>query len=311
MGVKKYIIPKYNFNKYFTFKILILSLKGNYKKICYNMELLKGKKCLIFGVLNDKSIAWGIAQEVANQGAELCLTYLGEAGQKRVVPLAEKLNTNFTLPCDVSNEEDIDRVFTEIKKKWGKLDYLIHAVAFSDKNELKGGISDTSAINFATTMNISCYSLIALAKRAKPLMEKAGEGSIITLTYYGSEKYIPHYNVMGIAKAALEATVRYLAAEFGKYNIRVNAISSGPVKTMAASGIGDFNYMLKYNEYNCPLKKNVTIEENGRTAVYLLSNMSSSMTGEILHLDGGYHIVGMKDPETDNIEIPKGTTNVI
>lgn len=275
------------------------------------MDLLKGKKCLVMGVLNDKSIAWGIVQEMAKQGAELCMTYLGEAGQKRVIPLAEKLGCKFILPCDVSIEEDMDNLFSEIEKKWGKLDCLVHSLAFSDKNELRGDFSDTTMKNFETTMNISCYSLIATARRARPLMEKVGGGSIITMTYYGSEKVIPHYNVMGVAKAALEATVRYLAVDFGKYNIRVNAISSGPVKTMAAAGIGDFNYMLKYNELNCPLKRNVTIEENGKTAVYLLSDMSSSMTGEIIHLDGGYHVVGMKDPLTENLEIPEGTKNIL
>lgn len=263
------------------------------------------------GVLNEKSIAWGIVQEMANQGAELCMTYLGEAGEKRVKPLAEKLGCNFTLPCDVSIEDDMDKLFAEVEKKWGKLDCLVHSLAFSDKNELRGDFSNTTMKNFETTMNISCYSLIGLSRRAKPLMEKAGGGSILAMTYYGSEKVVPHYNVMGVAKAALEASVRYLAVDLGRFNIRVNAISSGPVKTMAASGIGDFNYMLKYNELNCPLRRNVTIEENGKTAVYLLSDMSSSMTGEVLHIDGGYHIVGMKDPNTENLEIPKGTTNII
>ncbi|HSQ97612.1 MAG TPA: enoyl-ACP reductase [Rickettsiales bacterium] len=275
------------------------------------MRLLEGKKCLVMGVLNDKSIAWGIVQEMANQGAELCMTYLGEAGQKRVIPLAEKLGCKYTLPCDVASEEDMEKLFADIEAKWGKLDCMVHSLAFSDKNELKGRFSDTSMENFKVAMNISCYSLIGLSKRARPLMVKAGGGSIITMTYYGSEKVIPHYNVMGVAKAALEASVRYLAVDLGRDNIRVNAISSGPVKTMAAAGIGDFNYMLKYNELNCPLKKNVTTEENGRTAVYLLSDMSSSMTGEVLHLDGGYHVVGMKDPLTENLEIPEGTTNII
>ena len=262
------------------------------------------------GVLNDRSIAWGIVQEMANQGAELCMTYLGEAGEKRVLPLAEKLGCKFTLQCDVSKEEDMDNLFAEIEKKWGKLDCLVHSLAFSDKNELRGDFSDTTMKNFETTMNISCYSLIGLSRRAKPLMEKAGGGSILAMTYYGSEKVIPHYNVMGVAKAALEASVRYLAVDLGRFNIRVNAISSGPVKTMAAAGIGDFNYMLKYNELNCPLRRNVTIEENGKTAVYLLSDMSSSVTGEVLHMDGGYHVVGMKDPHTENLVIPNGTTNI-
>ena len=275
------------------------------------MELLKGKKCLVMGVLNEKSIAWGIVQEMAKQGAELCMTYLGEAGEKRVIPLAQKLGCNFTLPCDVSKEEDMDNLFIEIEKKWGKLDCLVHSLAYSDKNELRGDFSDTSMKNFEVALNISCYSLIGLSRRAKVLMQKAGGGSILAMTYYGSEKVIPHYNIMGVAKAALEASIRYLAVDLGKYNIRVNAISSGPVKTMAAAGIGDFNYMLKYNELNCPLKRNVTIEENGKTAVYLLSEMSSSVTGEILHMDGGYHVVGMKDPNTENLEIPKGAVNIL
>ena len=275
------------------------------------MKLLEGKKCLVMGVLNEKSIAWGIVKEMADQGAELCMTYLGDAGKKRVLPLAEKLGCNFTLPCDVSSEEDMDNLFNSIEKEWGKLDCLVHSLAFSDKNELKGRFSDTSMSNFNTSMNISCYSLIAVSRRARPLMVKAGGGSILTMTYYGSEKVVPNYNIMGVAKAALEASVRYLACDLGQDNIRVNAISSGPVKTMAAAGIGDFNYMLKYNELNCPLKRNVTIEENGKTAIYLLSDMSSSMTGEVLHLDGGYHVVGMKDPTTENLEIPSGTTNII
>lgn len=270
------------------------------------MQLLKGKKCLVLGVLNDKSIAWGIVKEMAEQGAELCMTYLGEAGEKRVIPLAESLGCKFTMQCDVSKEEDMDNIFAEIEKKWGKLDCMVHCLAYSDKNELKGRFSNTSMKNFNIAMNISCYSLIGLSQRARPLMVKAGGGSIITLTYYGGEKVVPHYNVMGVAKAALDMTVRYLAADLGRDNIRVNAVSSGPVKTLAASGIGDFNYMLKYNELNCPLKRNVTIEENGKTAVYLLSDMSSCTTGEIIHTDGGYHIVGMKDPSTENIEIPKG-----
>ena len=269
------------------------------------MELLKGKKCLVMGVLNDKSIAWGITQEIARQGGELCLTYLGDAGKKRVEPLAKELNCDFILPCDVSIDSDMDNVFAEIEKKWGKLDCLVHAIGFSDKNELKGDFSNTSMENFKNTMNISCYSLIAVAKRAKPLMIKAGGGSIVTLTYYGSEKVVPNYNVMGVAKAALEASVKYLAVEMGPKNIRVNALSSGPVKTLAASGISDFNYMLKYSELNTPSRKNITLEENGKTAVYLLSSMSSGVSGETLHLDGGYHVVGMKDPRTPNLEIPE------
>ena len=267
-------------------------------------ELLKNKKCLVLGLLNDKSIAWGIVKELHEAGAELCISYLGDAGKKRVVPLAEQLNCDFTAQCDVSKEEDMDNLFAEIEKKWGKLDCMVHCLAFSDKNELKCRFSDVSMGNFVNALNISCYSLIGLSKRARPLMVKAGGGSILTLTYYGGEKVIPHYNVMGVAKSALEMTVRYLAADLGADNIRVNAISSGPVKTLAASGIGDFNYMLEYHRLNCPLKRNTTIEENGKTAVYLLSDMSSCTTGDVIHTDGGYHVVGMKDPNTENIEIP-------
>jgi enoyl-[acyl-carrier protein] reductase I len=274
-------------------------------------KLLEGKKILLVNVLNERSIAWGIAQEVVAHGAEVCLIYQNEVTKKRVIPLAEKLNCDFTLQMDVLNDNEIDNVFIEVKKRWGKLDGLLHCLAFSDKNELKGGISGTSRANFNNALDVSAYSLIALSARAKPLMIEAGGGSIVTLTYYGAEKWVPNYNVMGVAKAALETEVKYLAADLGEYNIRVNAISSGPVKTMAASGIGDFNYMLKYNELNTPLKRNVTIEENGKTAVYLFSDMSTSTTGDVIHTDGGYHVVGMKDPRTDNIEIPKGTTNII
>ena len=270
------------------------------------MELFKGKKGIVFGVLNNKSIAWGITKALSDNGAELALTYFGDAGKKRVEPLAQELNCNLTIPCDVQNDSDIENVFKTIEEKWGKLDFMVHCVAFSDKNELRGNFYNTTRSNFAQTMDISCYSLIAMTKYAVPLMEKAGGGNILTLTYYGSEKVIPHYNTMGVAKAALEATVRYLAAELGDKNIRINAISSGPIKTMAASGIGGFNYMLKYSEINSPLRRNMTIEDNGKTALYLLSDMSDGMTGEVLHLDGGYHVVGMKDPKVENIEIPKG-----
>ena len=251
------------------------------------MKLLEGKKGLILGVLNDKSIAWGIAKELADNGAEIALTYLGEAGEKRVLPLAEKLGCKITINCDVSKDE---------------------AVAFSDKNELRGHFSDTTRENFKNTMDISAYSLIALTKGAIPLMEKAGGGSILAMTYYGAEKVIPHYNVMGVAKATLEACIRYLAVDLGTRNIRINAISSGPIKTMAAAGIGGFNYMLKYSELNTPLRRNVTPEDNGKTALYLLSDLSNNVTGEVLHLDGGYHVVGMKDPFIPNIEVPEGYT---
>ncbi len=272
------------------------------------MKLLEGKKGIVLGVLNNKSIAWGIAKELADNGAEIALTYLGEAGQKRVIPLAEELGVNITLDCDVTKDEDIDKVFEKLEKEWGKLDFLVHSVAFSDKNELRGKFYNTTRDNFKNTMDISAYSLVALTKRAVPLMEKAGGGSILAMTYYGSEKVIPHYNVMGVAKATLEASIRYLAVDLGEKNIRINAISSGPIKTLAAAGIGGFNYMLKYSELNTPLKRNVTPEDNGKTAVFLISDMSKNITGEVVHLDGGYHVVGMKDPFIENIEIPEGYT---
>ncbi len=272
------------------------------------MKLLEGKKGIVLGVLNNKSIAWGIAKELVNNGAEIALTYLGEAGQKRVIPLAEELGVKITLDCDVTKDEDIDKVFEKLEKEWGKLDFLVHSVAFSDKNELRGKFYNTTRDNFKNTMDISAYSLIALTKRAVPLMEKAGGGSILAMTYYGAEKVIPHYNVMGVAKATLEASIRYLAVDLGEKNIRINAISSGPIKTLAAAGIGGFNYMLKYSELNTPLKRNVTPEDNGKTAVFLISDMSKNITGEVVHLDGGYHVVGMKDPFIENIEIPEGYT---
>ncbi|MBO4956365.1 MAG: enoyl-ACP reductase [Rickettsiales bacterium] len=272
------------------------------------MKLLEGKKGLILGVINDKSIAWGIAKELAENGAEIALTYLGEAGQKRVLPLAEKLGSKIVLDCDVSNDDDMDKVFKELEEKWGKLDFLVHSVAFSDKNELRGHFYETTRNNFKNTLDISAYSLVALTKRAVPLMEKAGGGSILAMTYYGAEKVIPHYNVMGVAKATLEACVRYLAVDLGPKNIRVNAISSGPIKTLAASGISGFNYMLKYSELNTPLRRNVTPEDNGKAALYLISELSSGVSGEVLHVDGGYHVVGMKDPFIENIEVPEGYT---
>lgn len=272
------------------------------------MKLLEGKKGLILGVINDKSIAWGIAKELTENGAEIALTYLGEAGQKRVLPLAEKLGSKIVLDCDVSNDDDMDKVFKELEEKWGKLDFLVHSVAFSDKNELRGHFYETTRNNFKNTLDISAYSLVALTKRAVPLMEKAGGGSILAMTYYGAEKVIPHYNVMGVAKATLEACVRYLAVDLGPKNIRVNAISSGPIKTLAASGIGGFNYMLKYSELNTPLRRNVTPEDNGKAALYLISELSSGVSGEVLHVDGGYHVVGMKDPFIENIEVPEGYT---
>jgi len=268
------------------------------------MKLLEGKKGLILGVLNQRSIAWGIAQAASEAGAELAFTYFGDVSKKRVEPLAKGIGSEILLDCDVSNPEDVDKVFAEIEKKWGKLDFLVHSIANSDKDELRGRFVDVSANNFKNAMNISCYSLIALCKKAEPLMEKAGGGSVITMTYYGAEKVVPHYNVMGVAKAALEASVKYLAADMGSKNIRVNAISSGPVKTLAAAGIGGFSYIFKWNEYNSPLRRNVTLEDNGKTAVYLLSDMSSGVTGEVVHVDAGYHVVGMKNLDAPDLTVP-------
>jgi enoyl-[acyl-carrier protein] reductase I len=269
------------------------------------MGLLTGKKILLTGLLNSKSIAWGIAQECINEGAELCITYQNETVKKRVLPLAEELGCSFIAPCDVSSDESINELFAEIKNKWGHLDGMLHCLAFSDKNELKGGITGTSRANFTMALDISAYSLIAMSAKAKELMQ--ANGSIVTLTYFGAEKWVPNYNVMGVAKAALEASVRYLAQDLGGSGIRINAISSGPVKTLAASGISDFNYMLRYHELNTALKENTSIEDNGKTAVYLFSDLSRNVTGEVIHVDGGYHIMGMKDPNTESIELPKTT----
>ena len=252
---------------------------------------LKGKRGLIMGVANDRSIAWGMALMAAESGAELAFTYQGEALEKRVRPLAEKLGSKLVLPCDVTDEASIDAAFAEIEKEWGQIDFVVHAIAFSDKNELDGLYLDTTRENFKRTMDISVYSFTAVAQRAVPLMNEGG--SLLTLTYYGAERVMPHYNVMGVAKAALEASVRYLAADLGEKNIRVNAISAGPIKTLAASGIGDFRYILKWNELNAPLKRNVTIEDVGRSGLFLLSDLGSGVTGEILHVDAGYHTVGM------------------
>jgi enoyl-[acyl-carrier protein] reductase I len=263
--------------------------------------LMAGKRGLIMGVANDRSIAWGIAKQVADAGAELAFTYQGEALQKRVQPLAQSVNSDLVLPCDVTDEGSVDAVFKTLAERWGKLDFVLHAIAFSDKDELKGQYLNTSSGNFARTMDISCYSFTAIAQRAAALME--GAGSLVTLSYYGAEKVTPHYNVMGVAKAALEASVRYLAVDLGKRNIRVNAISAGPMKTLAASGIGDFRYILKWNEYNSPLKRNVTLEDVGKSGLYLLSDMSSGVTGEIHHVDCGYHVVGMKAVDAPDIAV--------
>lgn len=254
-------------------------------------DFLKGKRGLIMGVANDRSIAWGIAEAAAQNGAELAFTYQGEALEKRVRPLAESVNSKILLPCDVTDEASIDATFAEIEKQWGKIDFVVHAIAFSDKNELDGLYLNTTRANFLKTMDISVYSFTAVAQRAAPLMKDGG--SLLTLTYYGAEQVMPHYNVMGVAKAALEASVKYLAADLGKDNIRVNAISAGPIKTLAASGIGDFRFILKWNELNAPLKRNVTIEDVGRSGLFLLSDLGSGVTGEILHVDAGYHTVGM------------------
>lgn len=252
---------------------------------------MQGKRGLVMGVANDRSIAWGIAQACHAEGAELAFTYQGEALEKRVRPLAESVGSNILLPCDVTDESSIDSTFKAIEEKWGALDFVVHAIAFSDKNELDGLYLNTTRANFLKTMDISVYSFTAVSQRAAPLMKNGG--SLLTLTYYGAERVMPHYNVMGVAKAALEASVRYLAADVGPQNIRVNAISAGPIKTLAASGIGDFRYILKWNELNSPLKRNVTIEDVGRSGLYLLSDLGSGVTGEVLHVDSGYHTVGM------------------
>jgi enoyl-[acyl-carrier protein] reductase I len=262
--------------------------------------LMRGKRGLILGVANNRSIAWGIAKACRARGAELALTYQGDALKKRVEPLAAELGALVVGHCDVTEPASVDAVFATVAAKWGALDFLVHAIAFSDKDQLSGRYVDTTADNFAKTMLVSCYSFTALAQRAEKLMPNGG--SLLTLTYYGAEKWMPHYNVMGVAKAALEASVRYLAADLGAKGIRVNAISSGPIKTLAASGIGDFRYILRWNEHNAPLRRSVTIEEVGDTAVYFLSDLARGVTGEVHHVDAGYHIVGMKHPDAPDIE---------
>ncbi|MBI1867500.1 MAG: enoyl-ACP reductase FabI [Methylocystis sp.] len=255
---------------------------------------LAGKRGLVLGVASNRSIAWGIAKAASGAGAELALTYQIEALEKRVRPLAQELGAHVAGRCDVTEAETIDSVFAEIERLWGKLDFVVHCLAFSDRDQLTGRYVDTTADNFNQSLAVSCYSFTAIAQRAEKLM--ADGGSLLTLTYYGAEKWMPHYNVMGVAKAALEASVRYLAADLGVKNIRVNAISAGPIKTLAASGIGDFRYILRWNEFNSPLRRVVTIDEVGETAVYLLSPMARGVTGEILHVDAGYHVVGMMNP---------------
>jgi enoyl-[acyl-carrier protein] reductase I len=261
--------------------------------------LMKGKKGLIMGVANDRSIAWGIASAVSAQGAELAFTYQGEALLKRVTPLAEQVGSDIILECDVSDMDSVDRTFDTLKDKWGEIDFVVHAIAYSDKEELKGRYVDTSRDNFAMSMDISCYSFTAICQRAAPMMKNGG--SIITLTYYGAERVVPHYNVMGVAKAALEASVRYLAEDLGRDGIRVNALSAGPMKTLAASGIGDFRYILKWNELNSPLRRNVSQDDVGGAGLYLLSDLSSGVTGETHHVDCGYHTVGMKAVDAPDI----------
>ena len=263
--------------------------------------ILAGKRGLVMGVANNRSIAWGIAKAAHDAGAELAFTYQGEALERRVRPMATELGAQVVGHCDVTDAASIDAVFAEVGKLWGSFDFLVHCIAFSDKDELTGRYVDTSEANFTKSLMISCYSFTAVAQRAEKLMTNGG--SLLTLTYYGAEKWMPHYNVMGVAKAALEASVRYMAADLGEKNIRVNAISAGPIKTLAASGIGDFRYILTWNEYNSPLRRTVTIEEVGESAAFLLSPMSRGVTGEILHVDAGYHVVGMKNPAAPDISV--------
>jgi enoyl-[acyl-carrier protein] reductase I len=258
--------------------------------------LMAGKRGLVMGVANDRSIAWGIAKAVAAQGAELAFTYQGEALEKRVRPLAEQLGASKVVSADVTNAASLDAAFDEIAKDWGSLDFVVHAIAYSDKDQLKGHYVDTTRENFLNTMDISCFSFTDVCRRALPLMSNGG--SLLTLTYIGAERVTPHYNVMGVAKAALEASVRYLAADLGPKNVRVNAISAGPIKTLAASGIGDFRYILKWNELNAPMRRTVTIDEVGNSGLYLLSDLGAGVTGETLHVDNGYHVVGMMATES-------------
>ena len=265
-------------------------------------ELMAGKRGLIMGLANDKSIAWGIAKTLHDAGAELAFSYQGEVLRKRVGPLAAQLGSDIVLPCDVGDEASLDALFSSLKEFWDGLDFVVHAIGFSDKSELRGRYVDTSRNNFNLTMDISVYSFTAVMQRAEKMMNSGG--SALTLTYYGAEQVMPHYNVMGVAKAALEASVKYLAEDLGKDGIRVNAISAGPIKTLAASGIGDFRYIMKWNEYNSPLRRNVTIDDVGKSALYLLSDLGSGTTGENLHVDAGYHVVGMK--AVDAPDITKG-----
>ena len=265
--------------------------------------LMAGKRGLVMGVANDRSIAWGIARACALQGAEVAFTYQGEALEKRVRPLAESVGGRIVLPCDVTDDASVDAAFAALSREWGRLDFLVHAIAWSDKEQLKGSYLGTTRDNFLRTLDISCYSFTAVCRRAAPLMPEGG--SLLTLTYLGAERVTPHYNVMGVAKAALEASVRYLAVDLGGQNVRVNAISAGPIRTLAASGIGDFRYILKWNQYNAPLKRNVTIDDVGGAGVYLLSELGAGVTGEVHHVDCGYHVVGMKSVDAPDISVVK------
>jgi enoyl-[acyl-carrier protein] reductase I len=263
--------------------------------------LMDGKRGLVMGLANEKSLAWGIAQKLREHGAEMAFSYQGEALAKRVIPLAAQLGSDFTLDCDVSDMAALDAAFAKLKERWETLDFVVHAIGFSDKSQLRGKFYDTTLDNFQMTMNISAYSLVAVTQRAREMMPMGG--SILTLTYYGAEKVVPHYNVMGVAKAALETSVRYLANDLGPENIRVNAISAGPIQTLAARGIGDFNYILKWNQLNSPLRRNVTIEDVGGAGLYMLSDLSSGVTGEVHHVDCGYHLVGMKQEDAPDIAL--------
>ncbi len=270
--------------------------------------LMQGKRGLIMGLANDKSLAWGIAQKLAEHGAELAFSYQGDALEKRVRPLAASLGSDFLIDCDVSDMAALDAAFDALKARWDTLDFVVHAIGYSDKTQLRGHFYDTTLDNFLMTMNISAYSLVAVTKRAMEMMpplreDGTGGGSIVTLTYYGAEKVVPHYNVMGVAKAALETSVKYLANDCGPAGVRVNAISAGPIKTLAASGIGDFRYILKWNELNSPMRRNVTIEDVGGAGLYLLSDLASGVTGEVHHVDAGYHTVGMKQEDAPDIAL--------
>lgn len=268
-----------------------------------NTGLMAGKRGIIMGVANDHSIAWGISKALAEHGAEIAFTYQNESLLKRVEPLAKSLGSSLLIECDVSKESGIDDAFNTVAETWDSIDFVVHAIAFADKNELRGNYLDTSRDNFKMALDISCFSFTQTCKAALPLMKEGG--SIITLSYYGAEKFIPHYNVMGVAKAALEASVRYLAADMGEYNIRVNAISAGPIKTLASAGIGDFKHIAQWAKYNSPLRRNTTIEDVGGSAVYLLSDLGSGVTGEVHHVDSGYHVIGMKGLDSPDISTIK------